>query len=113
MPGWLAATFLFVMAACQADTGPPAPVEARSLESFSELERQEIYKRIVAAQDRGDDEAERELAANPPSRLTDWERRAEELGDQHKQALGAEIGLTLADLETLAAEGRRNGWEMD
>lgn len=71
-------------------------------------ERMVAYGQLVGAEDRGNAEAQREFP-------TDFRRqleRADQLGEQYKQDLAAELGITRDQLDEIGVEGLQQNWPM-
>lgn len=83
-------------------------VEPEARFGYSEEERKQIYRRLVAAEDRGDAEAE-EREPTDVMKQTDL---SFELGDRYKDELAEELGITREQLSEIAAEAFGKNWPM-
>lgn len=88
--------------------GRGTPEEPENRFGLTRVERAAAYRRIVSVEDRGQAEAESEF----PTDLSRQFERSDQLGEQYKQDLASELGITRDQLDEIAVEGLQQNWPM-
>ena len=88
--------------------GRGTPEEPENRFGLTRAERAAAYRRIVSAEDRGQAKAESEF----PTDLSRQFERSDQLGEQYKQDLASELGITRDQLDEIAVEGLQQNWPM-
>ena len=88
--------------------GRGMPEQPENRFGLTRAERAAAYRRIVSAEDRGQAKAESEF----PTDLSRQFERSDQLGEQYKQDLASELGITRDQLDEIAVEGLQQNWPM-